>query len=1572
MSEKKTRIRKKLEVARQELLDLGMRNPLLNYRTLKARGLEIVKERSAEVYRILVLDKKKMSFNPIDSITVDASDREQEENIEVSESVGPAVYEIEPEKFLDSKLQTNYTEKALDGRLLSTYYYARTYIEEQGVNILYLALGMLRWYESDSSQEVRRAPLILVPVLLERVSAKERFTIQYTEDEVGTNISLGAKLKTEFGLELPNFLEDSGLTIKQYFDEVQTAIAGQRRWSVEVDYIALGFFSFGKFLMFRDLDVTIWPESSHPEQHPVLTAILEDGFQDPPSQIGEDDRLDDHFSLQEANHILDADSSQITAILDAMQGRNMVIQGPPGTGKSQTITNLIAEAIGTGKKVLFVSEKMAALEVVKRRLDNLGLGVACLELHSHKTNKKALLQELASTLELGKPKNRDDGDIRSLEELRTRLNDYCNAVNEPVGETGVSPYVALGELVRYGVGEGGTPHFPKLNVPSIEVWDPESYRKCERLVEELQSMIAAMGSPAKHPFRGSRRKALLPSEVDRLKTAAMDAKELITSLRTFAEIVVTELRIPLPTNLADAETVVNVLKFGVSMPELAGVNIGSVKWADEAEKLTKLVEAGAIYKQLHDSFDHILLPEAWEQDLQEHRQAVVKYQGKWWGYFSSDFRRAKQRILGLCKIPDTGKNKLLDIVDAITEVRRIKRQLSEYDALAGELFPTEWRGGDSRWERLAPQISWGIELHKMIRAGELPNWSLDLLSTLPDRRKMQELASELEQKTLDTHRAVDLLDELLELEETGWLGDGLILMRRTFSDMSAILEIWAGQANRLHEIVSFNHLNDQLVEAGLSSVVRLSETWEEASTHLVDTLRWHRYEAIASRAFEERAALASFDRNRHDHAVEKFRELDRFAAEYNRVKLAEMHWRRLPQYEAGGQLGVLRREFEKKTRHLPIRQLMNRAGHAIQAIKPVFMMGPLSIATYLEPGSLDFDLVVFDEASQVKPVDAFGAIIRGKQAVVVGDSRQMPPTNFFDTIAKEEAEGEEEHFVSDMESILGLFVGQNAPQRMLRWHYRSRHESLITVSNHEFYENKLVVFPSPDADRNDAGLKYHHLPETAYDRGRTRTNKEEAKAVARAVLEHAERNPELTLGVAAFSMAQMQAIFDEIELLRRQHPILEAFVGAHPHEPFFVKNLENVQGDERDVIFISIGYGKTSEGYLAMDFGALNRDGGERRLNVLITRARMRCEVFTNLRSEDIDLSRSNAKGVKSLKTFLKYAESGNLDIPQETGKDFDSPFEEAVCRALMEAGYEMRKQVGSAGFFVDLAVVDSEAPGRYILGIECDGATYHSARSARDRDRLRQQVLEGLGWKIHRIWSTDWFRHPERELKRVIGAIEAAKSRARVGTLRRSTSQPVIGGAVDSAIVRDESAEKQQQVLVEPYRMADLSIMLEGRELHTAPPSLVASWVMQVVQTESPVHVSEVIKRICEAAGIKRAGSRIQDAIVSAIPLNKSIVRHGDFLWLKNFNTPPVRDRRDWKSKKPELIANEEFAEAVVKAVRDGFGLEEDAAVTTACQYLGFTRVSAELRAYVQPVIAELVEKGRLHRKGDLLVSIE
>ena len=654
---------------------------------------------------------------------------------------------------------------------------------------------------------------------------------------------------------------------------------------------------------------------------------------------------------------------------------------------------------------------------------------------------------------------------------------------------------------------------------------------------------------------------------------------------------------------------------------------------------------------------------------------------------------------------------------------------------------------------------------------------------------------------------------------------------------------------------------------------------------------------------------------------------------------------------------------------MPIRRLMKATGNVIQVIKPVFMMSPLSIAQFLPPGSMKFDLVIFDEASQVKPVDAFGAILRGNQLVVVGDDRQLPPTTFFETSIDVD-EDYSDSVTMDLESILGLSVAQGVPHRMLRWHYRSQHESLIAVSNYEFYDHKLVIFPSPDKDRQKVGLAYHYLPETEYDRGGSRKNIEEAREVASAVMRHAKESPDLTLGVATFSSSQQEAIRDAIEMARRQDSSLEGFFSAHPEEPFFVKNLENVQGDERDVIFISIGYGRAADGRVAMNFGPVNQDGGERRLNVLITRARKRCEVFTNLKADDIDLGRTRSRGVHVLKRFLKYAESGELDLPIVSGREADSPFELSVASELRKLGHRVEHQIGTSGFFIDLAVVDPDMPGRYLLGIECDGAMYHSARSARDRDRIRQEVLERLGWQIHRIWSTDWFQNPAREMRRLEQSITQAKRKAEQPHSGRSTTK-ASGRPQVTEIERHEATSRDQHaVKVSAYKIASVNNTAYKDRLHEVAPITMADWIAQVVEIESPVHEDEVARRIVNSAGIKRLGRRIQaafDSGQSAAVRKKSVIKKGGFLWKPNMRQPILRSRSELPSasRKLEFIAPEEIEVAMVEVIKASYGIRKEDIPSEVCSLFGFQRVTRSMDSVIMKAVKRMLRKGKIVERG-------
>lgn len=1537
----------RLETSRKELLDLGLRNPLLNYKPLSSRGVQILQEKSALVYDVLVGQGKNMTFAP---------KPEQEQLVDKTPAVASA-----PETY-DTRLQTAESESTLQHKLLNTYYAARTSIEEQGVNTLFLALGMLHWYESESSSDVRKAPLVLLPVALERSTARERFRLRYTLEEIGENLSLQAKLKAEFGILLPNLPEDEEFSLEGYFEEVENTISHLSRWKVEHNEIALGFFSFGKFLIYNDLDVTNWPEENNPLQHPVLQSLFNTGFNEAPPTATEDAHIDRETVADQLFQVVDADSSQLLAMLAVHEGRNLVIQGPPGTGKSQTITNLIANAIGQGKRVLFVAEKMAALEVVKRRLDNANLGEACLELHSHKANKKELHHELRRVLELGKPALYHlQQEVALLHKLREELNEYSFAINTEIGHSGLTAQKVIGLLLQLLNATGNQP-LPRIPFPDITSWDNIKVQRAEVLAGRIQARLIDIGVPSQLLFWGCGLRIMLPHEQEVLGEILKSTRDATEVLRDEAQDVAEAIGIKIPVNREECMRLASCTQLLSAKPDLRGLNIRNQAWLLKQAEIKEVLQTGKRLTELHNSYSEVFLPEAWEQDVLEIRQELVAHGSKWYKFMIGSYNNAVKKLKAISKttIPQETDEKL-KWVDDLLEAKRLTNLLKDHEPLALSLFGHRWQGLRSSWEELNTAAVYLVSVHEQLADNVIPGEILDYLdlhlsqSIAADFYKVLLEVLSIHGKLIGEVVSKTALNESLRFQ-------GKTLLHQSFEHQIQLLSAWAEHINQIHLVISWNNLTDVATEDNLLSLTNIAETWPEAKDLLKTALQKSWYEHLLQTAINNNGALRKFERTSHEEVIKQFKRLDVLNFQYNRARAALCHWEGMPSPEGGGQVTVIRTEFNKKARHLPIRKLMAEAGLAIQAIKPVFMMSPLSIANFLPPGALQFDLVIFDEASQVRPVEALGALLRGKQLIVVGDTKQLPPTSFFDTLNSDWED--EESVTADLPSILGMCDAQGAPQRMLRWHYRSRHESLIQLSNHQFYENKLVVFPSPGS-RHQAGLFFHHLKDTAYDRGNSRTNVKEAETVAEAVLQHARKHPGLSLGVVAFSTAQREAIQDALEIRRKNNPDVESFFKSHAHEPFFVKNLENVQGDERDVIFISIGYGRTAEGYVSMSFGPLNNEGGEKRLNVLITRAKLRCEVFTNLTAADLDTCRTKSHGLLALKNFLHFAQYGQLNIPQETGRPSDSPFEQAVAQQLSALGYIVRKQVGSLGFYIDLAIVDPENPGRYILGIECDGAAYHSARSARDRDRLRQQVLEAMGWKMHRIWSTDWFRNPDRELKRVVEAIDKAWKTT------RSDEEDDEQVVAETTLIRENTSE--QPDMLSSYQLAVLPATIATQEIHRHSVGKLANWVEQVVEIESPVHFDEVARRIVEAAGVTRIGPRIKEHIKLAAKFalgSGRIVQKGEFLWLADMEQPLLRNRSELPaaSRKLKFIAPEELQLAIEKVIQDAVAISSEAAVPFVARLFGITRITEDMRNELLLVIEEMVTQKTILKEGELL----
>jgi len=588
----------------------------------------------------------------------------------------------------------------------------------------------------------------------------------------------------------------------------------------------------------------------------------------------------------------------------------------------------------------------------------------------------------------------------------------------------------------------------------------------------------------------------------------------------------------------------------------------------------------------------------------------------------------------------------------------------------------------------------------------------------------------------------------------------------TLAEVARIAEEALKNKYSLSSWLEFKRIARDVGSANLSEIAKLAESRSIAVGDLIPAYRYVFYNTLGHQLTKDRSDLLQFAGLRQEAARERFVELDKEIVRLNRKSVALVASRRwVPAGVQSGpvgqltDLGLIQQEIGKKKRHIPIRQLVKRAGPALQALKPCFMMGPLSVAQYIEPGHLKFDLVVMDEASQLKPEDALGAVARGGQLIVVGDPKQLPPSTFFER--QFEADPDEDaaddlSAVEEQESILDVANALYQPVRQLRWHYRSRHDSLIAFSNAEFYKNRLLVFPSPSLKNGREGIQFRHVANGVYESGQSKWNRPEADRVVNSIVNHMQASPDLSLGVVALNFQQRELIDELLTERIRDDDISQKFIDRHREasEPFFVKNLENVQGDERDVIFISVTYGRDQNGNLFQRFGPINQAQGPRRLNVLFTRAKHKIVVFSSIDPDEIRTDASTGRGVKVLKAYLNYAKTGRLDTESYGERPPANDFEISVSNLLAAHGFECVPQIGVAGFFIDIAVRHPQKPGAFILGVECDGASYHSGKSVRDRDRLRQMILENLGWNMHRIWSTDWFKDSRREIEKVVERI--------------------------------------------------------------------------------------------------------------------------------------------------------------------------------------------------------------------------
>ncbi len=851
------------------------------------------------------------------------------------------------------------------------------------------------------------------------------------------------------------------------------------------------------------------------------------------------------------------------------------------------------------------------------------------------------------------------------------------------------------------------------------------------------------------------------------------------------------------------------------------------------------------------------------------------------------------------------------------------------------------------------------------------------------------------------------LDNFLVLESSmAWGSD---CDARALEKAETTLQNLSANLPRLRE---WSHYQASRASVAKFCLVELAEALEggEIGVHQLEAVFVHSFaDWWARTVLKSIPSLAGFIGERHNLKIREFQDHDAKIADLTRKETFARIASAMPRAAVTGQrtpasseAGLLQRFAQggRKT----IRRIFKECPNALAKYKPCALMSPLSVAQFIGADFPKFDLVVFDEASQMPTYDAIGAIARGNQLIVVGDSRQLPPTSFFERQRGDEDYNEDD-LPEELDSILEEAEAAGIKPLRLDWHYRSRHESLIAFSNRQYYENRLHTFPAALAEHPRLGVRWREIPDAVYDYGKSRTNRKEAEAVVSEIVKRLRDPKEQnnSLGVVTFSQAQQGLVEDLLDAARNEYPEIEPYFTT-VSEPVFVKNLETVQGDERDVILFSICYGPDAAGVIRMNFGPLNNKGGERRLNVAITRARKQLLVFSRLRSEQIDCSRTQATGVHHLRTFLDYAKRGSVALVEETSHttgEVESFFEQSVLDELTKRQWRVDAQVGCSGYRIDLAVRDPNAPGRYLLGVECDGANYHSAKSARDRDRLRQTVLEGLGWRLHRIWSTDWWLQRPQEIAKLEEAIKLAKQKS--GAVDDMDLSPPTN--VPSARVTQESAENQDvkpqyakqamygnryPVAPEPastelpgqsvYRKYDIFSQIFFGELHDPTNAgIVRDLIRKIIDIEAPLLIDTLYSEVASAWGLQRAGSRIRKVVKDAVRQNGFPVRRTgkrEFVWTKqltekSYDAFRIPNEINLNARTAQEICPEEIANAASQLLKLHISMSQDDLARETAKVFGIAKLGNKVRAYFMEGIELMKKSDRCRVDGENLIAI-
>jgi hypothetical protein len=1231
---------------------------------------------------------------------------------------------------------------------------------------------------------------------------------------------------------------------------------------------------------------------------------------------------------------------------------------------------MIANALYQGKSVLFVAEKMAALTVVQKRLETIGLAPFCLELHSNKAQKKNVLDQLERTLQVGQIKKPEDYEetARKLHELRTTLNDVMNEIHKN-RSYGMSLYDAVAKYENYIAYSGKV----KFSADTVSKVSGDTFTQWKDILSKYRVAALECGGIKESPFRLFESREYSMELRDSIRNTLQQYKEILEALRMQGDKIFGFFAMAPKTAFENYIELCNICRAlsGAEYISIAAVGNSDLQVADAYlwDVINNGVSKVNTEKQLTVDFDNAVFNYDFRTAVLKWRQAESKWFLPKWFEQNKLLKEIKlyaknPKVLKKARVPEVYQ--LL-----ITHAENCKF-IGSADANTIVQFGATWNNGNPNWELLAKTYAdsraLNISIMKLVNENEERTAVLD---------KIAEVAANLvaykNGNTLLNDAYEETVNRLITIEKQ---------LQEEFKvrvEISHANKLWMNVSENLVERMlvnidglkawtTFLHIQDEARNAGLSEIIAAHLEGIVNEEEILPSYECNLSYAIISAVMSDNEILSKFHGAQFEETIAKYKEALKSFEILTIKELVSKLSAKIPRTSANmansSEIGILQKAIKSGGRMMSIRKLFDSIPTLLRRLCPCMLMSPISVAQYIDPAYPKFDLVIFDEASQLPTCEAIGTIARGENVVVVGDPKQLPPTSFFSTNRVDEENYDKE----DLESLLDDCLALSMPQEHLLWHYRSRHESLIAYSNMKYYENKLFTFPSP----NDLVSEVKWIPvEGFYDKGNTKQNKAEAEAVVKEIVKRL-KDKELrkdSIGVVTFSSVQQILIDDMLMEEYGKNSELEK-INNESSEPLFIKNLENVQGDERDVILFSVGYGPDKEGKVSMNFGPLNRDGGWRRLNVAISRARKHMLVYSTLKPEQIDLARTRSDGVAGLKGFLEFAARGKntLAVKNGTQNEKNIDIETVISERIREMGYDAKCNIGCSEYKIDIGVVNPKNPDTYILGIMCDGENYNMASTARDRNVLQPNVLNGLGWNIVRVWVLDWLDSPDKVLKKIKAAIDQTISDVEIPIEDNSKIK------VDD--LRFEKVSYEEEVINKASDYQTAFVRVRGIQENFYDPITtrqIVDCINEIIMKEAPISKKLLYKKVLSAWIITRAGNRVEavlDNVIRSMNIKTTITGGMPFYWRIDQNPADYAEYRvannDEEKRSMDDICAEEIANAIKVVAEIQISLSKSDLIRETAKLFGFTRLGNVIESSVERGLSEAQRRGMVDLSDD------